>query len=134
MVNTEKVYLMTKAAIFEKKESKRALKIVNYRRKDYILSRMLLVLLSVSIAYVLIVGAILFMIVMAYETLVLNVSQMVFILLGIVAGYAVTLIFYYVISHKHYGEAHVKARQDVKQYLSVLKALKKLDEKGKEPQ
>ncbi|MBQ7601116.1 MAG: hypothetical protein IJU49_02985, partial [Lachnospiraceae bacterium] len=62
---------MTKAAVFEQKEKKRALRIVNYRRRDYILSRMLLVLLSVSVAYAVLVAAILFMIIMAYESLVL---------------------------------------------------------------
>ena len=132
MVNTEKVYLMTKAAIFEKKEKKRALRIVNYRRKDYILSRMLLILLSASIAYAIIVGAILFAIVMAYESIVLSVSQMLLILLGIFTGYAIVLIFYYVVSHKFYGELHVKAKQDVKQYMSVLRALDHLNAKGKE--
>ncbi|MBR4768569.1 MAG: hypothetical protein IK088_06295 [Lachnospiraceae bacterium] len=130
MVNTEKVYLMTKAAIFEEKEKNRALKIVNYRRKDYVLSRMLLVLLSVSVAYAILVGAVFFLIVMAYETIVLNLPQMLLILLAVFSGYAVVLIFYYVLSHKFFGEMHVKARQDVKNYLSVLKALSHVEGNG----
>ena len=52
MIQPEKVYLMTKAAAFEKREAHRALKIVNYRRKDYVLSRMLLVLLSPLVVFV----------------------------------------------------------------------------------
>ena len=40
MVNTEKVRLMTKAAIFEGREKNGAIRIVTFRRKDYILSRM----------------------------------------------------------------------------------------------
>lgn len=123
MVEPEKVYLMTKAAAFEKQESHRALKIVNYRRKDYVLSRMLLVLLSVSIAYAILVGTVIFLVIMANEAVVLSVTEMVFILLGILSGYVVVLLFYYVISHKFYGERHVKARKAVKSYRAVLKAL-----------
>ena len=114
---------MTKAAVFEKREAHRALKIVNYRRKDYVLSRMLLVLLSVSIAYAILVGTVIFLVFMANESLVLSIAEMVFVILGIIAGYVVVLLFYYVVSHKFYGERHVKARKDVKKYLVVLKAL-----------
>ena len=128
MIQPEKVYLMTKAAAIEKREAHRALKIVNYRRKDYVLSRMLLVLLSVTIAYAILVATVIFLVIMANESLVLSVTEMVFIILGILAGYVVVLLFYYVVSHKFYGERHVKARRDVKKYLAVLKALDSYNE------
>ncbi len=128
MIQPEKVYLMTKAAAFEKREAHRALKIVNYRRKDYVLSRMLLVLLSATIAYAILVATVVFLVIMANESLVLSVTEMIFIILGILAGYVVVLLFYYVVSHKFYGERHVKARRDVKQYLAVLKALDSYNE------
>ena len=128
MVNTEKVYLMTKAAIFEQKEEKRALKIVPYRRKDYVLSHMLLALLSVTVAYLILVGTLMFLIVMANESVVLNISQMVLIIIAIVLGYVLVVAFYYVVSHKFYGERHLKARQDVKGYLKILKQIDKLNE------
>lgn len=128
MIQPEKVYLMTKAAAFEKREAHRALKIVNYRRKDYILSRMLLVLLSVTIAYAILVATAIFLVIMANDSLVLSVMEMVFILLGIIAGYVVVLLFYYVVSHKFYGERHLKARRDVKKYLAVINALNRYDE------
>lgn len=131
MVNTDKLYLMTKAAIFEQKEAKRQLKIVAYRRRDYVFSRLLLVLLSVSVAYAILVGGILFMIVMAMDSVILNVSQMVLILIAVIIGYGLILVFYYVISLKYFGERHVKARQDVKNYLRTLKAIDKMNEEGK---
>ena len=127
MVAKDRLYHMTKAAVFEQKEQKRALRIVNYRRRDYILSRMLLVLLSVSVAYAVLVAAILFMIIMAYESLILNVGQMILIIAGILLGYGLVLVFYYVISHKYFGEKHVKACRDVKEYLRTLKAIEKID-------
>ena len=127
MVSKERLYQMTKAAVFEQKEQKRALRIVNYRRRDYILSRMLLVLLSVSIAYAVLVAAILFMVIMAYESLILNVGQMILIVAGILIGYGLVLAFYYVVSYKYFGEKHVKACRDVKEYLRTLKAIEKID-------
>ena len=127
MVAKDRLYQMTKAAVFEQKEQKRALRIVNYRRRDYILSRMLLVLLSVSVAYAVLVAAIMFMIIMAYESLILNVGQMILIAAAILVGYGLVLAFYYVVSHKYFGEKHVKACRDVKEYLRILKAIEKID-------
>ena len=127
MVAKDRLYQMTKAAVFEQKEQKRALRIVNYRRRDYILSRMLLVLLSVSVAYAVLVAAVMFMIIMAYESLILNVGQMILIAAAILVGYGLVLAFYYVVSHKYFGEKHVKACRDVKEYLRILKAIEKID-------
>ena len=124
MVDSEKVYLMTKAALFEQKEEKGALKIVSYRRKDYILYHMLLVMLSATVAYGIFVGLLLFMVIMANESIVLNVGEMLMILFGVIAGYAIVLIFYFLVSHKYFGEKHVKARQDVKKYVIMLNQLK----------
>ncbi len=128
MIDMQRVYLMTKAAIFEDKEKNGALKIVSYRRQDYILYHMLFIMLSVTGAYAILVGAALFMIVMAYESLILNTAQMVLILIAVVLGYIVVLTAYYMISHKYYGEKHVKARQDVRKYLSILQQIRALDE------
>ena len=128
MVNTDKVYLMTQAAIFEQKEKNNALKVVTYRRKDYILSHMLLVMLSASVAYFVLVAAVMFMVIMAYEQIVLNVGEMVLIIAGVLLGYIVLLIVYYMVSHKYYGEKHVKARQDVRKYLAILKAIQDMEQ------
>ena len=127
MVDTDKVYLMTKAAIFEKKEKKEAMKIVSYRRQDYILYHILLVLLSVTVAYAIIVGTVLFLVLMANETFVLNVGGMVALAAGLLVIYAVVLIFYYTLSHQYYGSRHVKARQKIREYLSILHALEDLE-------
>jgi len=127
MVNEERVYLMTKAALFEKKERKEALRIISYRRKDYILSRMLLTLLAVSVAYALLVAAGIFLVIMGSDTIVLNTPQMIMIGIIVIAVYIVVLIFYFTVSHKYFGERHVRARKEVRKYLSVLRALEKMD-------
>ena len=129
MVNEEKVYLMTKAALFEKKESQNALRVVSYRRKDYILSRMLLTLLAVTVAYALLIAAAVFLVIMGSDTIVLNTPQMIMISVIVAVVYLVILIFYYTVSHKYFGERHVRARKEVRKYLSVLRALEKVQQK-----
>jgi len=133
MIDMNKVYYMTEAAIFEQKEKNESLKIIQYRRKDYILSHIILVFLSVTAAYTILVGLVLFLIIMAHDEIVLNVSQMVVILVGIVLLYLVILAFYYVVSHKYYGDKHVRARQKVKNYLDILRELEALDKQGSAP-
>jgi len=123
MVNTDKVYLMTKAALYEKKEAKNAIRIVTYRREDYVRSRLLLVLLSVTIAYAALVGTAVFLVIMANDTIVLNVPQMVLLVAAVLVGYAIVLIFYYMIAHKYFGDKHVQARRSVRDYLSTLQAI-----------
>jgi len=128
MIDMKKVYYMTEAAVFEEKEKDDALKIVKYRRKDYIVLHIILVFLSVTAAYAILVGGTLFLIVMAHDEIVLNVGQMVIILAGIVLLYIVILSFYYIVSHKYYGDKHVKARQKVKNYLDILREIEALSE------
>ena len=123
MVDPEKVRLMTQAAIFEQKERNDALRIVSFRRKDYIVYHMLGVMLAATIAYFTLVGAMFFMIIMAYEEIVLSVGQMILILAGVALGYLVILGIYYVVSHKYYGEKHVRARKEVVKYLAILREL-----------
>ena len=122
MVNIDKVYLMTKAAIFEERQ-KDVLSIVTYRRKDYILY----VMLAVTAAYAVIVGTILFMIVMAYEELILNTAEALVIVIGVILIYMILLVIYYLLSHKYYGEKHVAARHAVTEYLSYLRGIKELE-------
>ena len=80
-----------------------------------------------TFAFSVLVAAIMFMIIMAYESLILNVGQMILIIAGILIGYGLVLVFYYVISHKYFGEKHVKACRDVKDYLRILKTIEKID-------
>ncbi len=129
MVNAEKVYLMTQAAIFEEHEKDGAIKIVTYRRRDYILYHMLLVMFAATVAFALLVGVILLVTIMAHEEFVLNVAELIAIGAGVLIAYVLMMIAYFIFSHKHFGEKHVKARQDVKSYLFLLR---KLEEEEKE--
>ena len=116
MVDITKVYYMTEAALFEKKHTDDVIKIVKYRRKDYILLHMLMVLLAATVGYALVI--------MSESELVLTVGQAVGIAAAVAVVYLVILISYYVISHKYYGEKHVRAREQVTEYLDILNDLK----------
>lgn len=129
MVQVDKVYLMTKAAIFEKKHAD-VLSIVTYRRKDYILYHMLGVMLALTVAYAAVIGMVMFMIVMAYEELILNTAEALVIVIGVILIYIILLVIYYLLSHKYYGERHVAARHAVTEYLSYLRELKETDQTG----
>ena len=54
----------------------------------------------------------------------------VLIVAAILVGYGLVLAFYYVVSHKYFGEKHVKACRDVKEYLRTLKAIEKIDKEN----
>ena len=124
MIDMTRVYYMTEAAVFEKNHKNDAIDIVTYRRKDYILLHMLIVLLSVTVAYALLVASVLFMVLMAREELLLNVTQMAAIALGVILLYVIILIIYFIIAYKYYGEKHVKARQEITEYLDILNDLR----------
>lgn len=124
MVDMTKVYYMTEAALFEKKHKHDVIETVGYRRKDYISLHILIVLTSVTLAFGIITGAAFFLVIMASSEIVLSVGQMAGIIAAIIALYLLVLILYYIISHKYYGEKHVKARQEVTVYLDILNDLK----------
>ena len=85
---------------------------------------MLMVLLAATVGYALVIGAVLFLVIMSESELVLTVGQAVGIAAAVAVVYLVILITYYVISHKYYGEKHVRAREQVTEYLDILNDLK----------
>lgn len=125
MVNPEKVYLMTKAAFYEKKEKRGELRIVNYLRKDYVFSRTLLTLFAVTVAYLLLIGTIFFIIVMETDAFILNLAEMILLILLVVIGYIFVCVLYYIIARRFFGNRHREAKKNVRRYLEILK---KLDE------
>ena len=132
MVQIDKVYLMTKAAVFEETH-KDVLQTVSYRRKDYILYHMMGIMLSVTAAYAAIIGTVMFMIVMAHEELILNTAEALVIAVGVILIYVIILVIYYLLSHKYYGEKHVAARRAVTEYLSYLREIHEMDENVRYP-
>lgn len=51
MLNEEKIILMTKLAVYEEKEKKKSLSVVNYYRKDYLALHMLKMIVYGTVAF-----------------------------------------------------------------------------------
>lgn len=125
MVDAQKVKVMTKLAAFEQKESKRALKIVKYYRRDYIRKELLKTFLCVTIGYVLLLS---FFALHGIEELLGNAVQMDFTSLAhkVTAGYVILLLVYLAVGVYVYNVRYSKAKRKVKEYDRMLHLLRQL--------
>lgn len=122
MVQEDKVRLMAKAAIYEKKEQKGALSVCKYRRQDYIFVQMLKTAVCASVG-----AAVLALLWFFYqpESFLdeLKLHTLVQVLIGIAAAAVflviLLLVLSFFISRRHYDRCREKNRQ----YSQVLKRL-----------
>ena len=121
MLNEKRVKHMVKLASYEEKGGTEEIKISSYFRKDYVSFNVLVSLLWVTLGYVSLVALICFAIM---EKLVENMSftNMVLLIITIVAGYLFTLL-------RFYKKKHQKASHGVKKYIRDLEVLEKMYER-----
>lgn len=124
MIDAKKVQIMTKMAVFEKREEEGALNITKYERLDYVRIEVLKMLLCVSVGYLILLGM---LAVYHVEYLIEQVATMNFssILWKIFVGYIGVIIVYGVIGIIAYYIRHKRARRLVKEYDRRLHALRK---------
>lgn len=93
MIDAKKVQIMTKMAVFEKREEEGALNITKYERLDYVRIEVLKMLLCVSVGYLILLGM---LAVYHVEYLIEQVATMNFssILWKILVGYIGVIIVY----------------------------------------
>ena len=133
MINEEKVILMTKASLYEKKEEKKKLKITRYFRHDYISLQMLTGWFYATICFLL--CAVLWGI-CHMEYLLDNIHKMdlkdfgwTIVLLYVMVIAVYLCLVYGVCSYRYY-----KARRSVSAYAHILrKILDIYDQEGKNP-
>lgn len=125
MLNEEKVKIMNRLAMYEKREGKKYLPISRYYRTDYIGLALIKNFFLATIGYGLVLCAI-----AAYlgEYLLSNIHKMNLVNLGIyvVAGYVVTLLVYSALTYVVYSVKYHKAKKSVKAYYEQLTALNKI--------
>lgn len=128
MVNEEKVKLMTKMALYEKKEGSEDFKISAYYKKDYVSYNTILTIILVTIGYVMCAGLLLFILI---ETMLTKMSLMAWITAGVltIAGYIILVVLYALKSHEFYDDKHVEARKRVKQFNRYLTRLDRMYER-----
>ena len=125
MINEEKVKIMDRLALYEKREGRKYLPVSKYYRSDYIGLALIKNFFLVTIGYGLILA-----IAAAYnlDYLLDNIHKMNLITLGIgvLAGYVVILVTYSVLTYLQYTVKYHRAKKSVKSYYSELTKLEKI--------
>ena len=113
MINEEKVKIMNRLAMYEKRGGKKYLPVSRYYRSDYIGLALIKNFFLVTIGYALVLAAVA---VYYSEYLMNNINQMDLVSLGmkVVGGYAVVLISYSVLTYIAYTVKYHCAKKSVK--------------------
>lgn len=128
MLNEEKIRLMTRLAIYENREGKKAKRIAKYFRGDYVSWNVIKAGLSVTIAYLILVALwAVYKIEILLETLTaLNIME---VAQGILLRYLGVLGIFIIISYIIYTIRYEKAKKSLKRF---YKNLRKLEQVGLE--
>lgn len=125
MLNEEKLRVMNKLAMYEKREGRKYLPVSKYYRSDYIGLALIKNFFLVTIGYCLVIAGI-----AAYfgEYLMDNIHKMNLINLGIciVGGYVIVLAVFSLVTYIQYSVKYHMAKKSVKTYYELLTKLSKI--------
>ncbi len=125
MVNMRKVRLMTKLAIYEKKEGKEDIRLGNFFRRDYVRLKNLQNIVIVTIGYLLILGMI-----GAYrmEYLIKEAVNLDYIGIGklILGVYVIIITVYVMVALVGYGLYYDYSRKKLSKYFRMLRLLRSM--------
>ncbi len=122
MVNEEKVALMTKLALYEEKEGKKNIPLGKYYKDDYVSMNVVATFIWSTFAYLLILGAIIFM---HLEEMMVELATMDYVKVGtqVAIGYAIMLVVSIVIAYIVYTIKFKRVRVSLNEYNGNLKKL-----------
>lgn len=122
MLKEEKIYLMTRLSLYEKKEGKKTIPIGKYFQKDYIALKMLRTAFVVALAYMCILG--LWLLGKLEELLEglnnLNLTRLAFLF---VAGFVLLEVGFLIVARFIYKRKYMEAKKSLKLYYQDLKQL-----------
>lgn len=122
MLKEEKIYLMTRLSLYEKKEGKKTIPIGKYFRKDYIALKMLQTAFVAALAYLCILG--LWLLSKLEELLEglnnLNLPRLAFLF---VAGFVLLEVGTLIAARFIYKRKYTEAKKSLKLYYQDLKQL-----------
>ena len=129
-VDENRIRLMTKLAICEKKGIEKDIQISGYYKKDYASLKKWITLIGITIGYGL--AAALFA-VCASDTLLEDLTFIKLVLLGVivVGVYLALLILYGIGAGSFYKKKHQKAKENVRSYYRDLVKLEKVSKRRK---
>ena len=131
MLNERKIRIMTKAAIYEKRDGAEDLKINSYYHSDYVRMNLLKTLVGVTICAILICGV---YILYEAEFRVSNIMDMDIpaFCMSLLIKYILVLIVYAGVSIAYYNWKYLSARKRVKGYYGALKKIDALSSADEE--
>lgn len=123
MIQKEKVKLMTKMAIFEKKEYTKAMEIMRYRRQDYIALHVILSWICAVISVGFIVALMAFYIISKGSQILFQPS---YLKVTAIIGFVLFIMFSFIycfLTYWHYVEQYEEAEKKFKEYKEMLDQL-----------
>lgn len=125
MLNFKKIRLMTKLAVYEKKDGKEDIYLSKYYKTDYVRFQVLKSIITATIGYGLIIGLIAFY---KMEYLIKNAVVLDYKTLGtyILGFYLMTITIYGLGSMILYSMKYDASRKKLSRYFKLLKRLEKL--------
>lgn len=130
MIDENKVRLMTKLAVYEKKEDNRNLVISKYYKKDYVRYNVLKTWVASTVVYWSVVGAYVFM---EFDSLLAKINDLDYfnIMYKMLGGYVVFCLVYFLLATALYSYRYDKAKPGLIAYNVNLKALINYNEGGR---
>ena len=127
MLNLKKVRSETKAAVFQKKEEREAIRINHYMKSDYVGFHMVQNAVSITIAFAIGVGWYIMYRAELLETAV-NLSEFRQLLVQIGVIYLIALVLFELFTCVYYMNRYTRAHSKCKEYAKNLKRIMKLQE------
>ena len=122
MVNTRKVRLMTKLAIYEKKEGKEDIKLGKFFRRDFVRMKILQNLIAVTVGFVLVLAM---MVAYHMEYLIREAVNLDYIGIGkaILGAYVILVTIYLMAAMVGYSFYYDYSRKKLAKYFRMLRKL-----------
>ncbi len=128
MIDKRKVQLLTKLAMYEKKDGKKDIKVSDYYRKDYISFNVIAQLLWMTLAYALVWG-IAGVVILQGNKDNLDMALLIFLVILAIGGYLLLLLVYGIGAYRFYSKKHARARFRIKKYNNGLIRLLRIYER-----
>lgn len=125
MLNTNKVRLMTKLALYENKEGKEDIRLSKYYKTDYIRYQVIKSLVCATIGYILILGL---AFIYKFEHLIRHAISLDYKTIGlyVLGFYIIIVVVYGFGSFLCYSIQYDKSRKKLGRYFKLLKRLNKV--------
>ena len=128
MLDKKKIRVMTRTAVYEKKEGIEDVKISGYYKKDYTSLNTWITLIWVTVGYVLVWGIVPLCL---GEAIMedLTIMKLLVLMAVAVGGYLTLLIIYGIGAGSFYSRKYTGAKQRMKKYMRDLSRLEKMNDK-----